>query len=214
MSRNIIIFDFDGTIVDSGTNIVDAVNHTRVQMGLDVLEGSYILENLNKDNINPAEIFYDAPSFNAKHRELFEGFYEDNCAFNISLYDKVGYYLEEFKRQGFLMSIATNGKSKFANKMLSSLGIDGYFDMVVGSDGVALPKPNPEMLLKIIDAFDIDEDSNVLMVGDSIKDVKAARAIGVISAVAEWGFGEHKPLGDKNLATTDELSWIIDFFKD
>ncbi len=214
MSRNIIIFDFDGTIVDSGANIVDAVNHTRRELGLGELGTEYVLEHINKDGINAAEIFYESPAFEQKHRTLFEGYYEDNCTSNIALYDKIEFFLEEFRRHDLLMSIATNGKSRFANKMLNSLNISNFFDVVVGSDSVALPKPNPEMLLRILDGFDIDEDSKVIMIGDSIKDVKAAKAIGITSVVAEWGFGEQKPLGDKNLTTTDELGWIIDFFKD
>lgn len=51
------------------------------------------------------------------------------------------------------------------------------------------------------------------MVGDSIKDIKAAKAIGITSAVAEWGFGDDKPVGDKNLTDTNELDWIIDFLR-
>ena len=98
--------------------------------------------------------------------------------------------------------------------MLSQLKVDGYFDFIYGADSVAYPKPNPQMLLKILDGYDFGEGSKALMVGDSIKDVKAAKAIGITSAVAEWGFGDEKPTGDKNLTDTSELDWIIDFFKD
>jgi phosphoglycolate phosphatase len=214
MSSEIIIFDLDGTLVDSGDNIVKAVNHTRASFGLEAMDGDFVLEHMNKDDINAAEVFYGTKSFTDGQRAIFEPYYYEICTQNILLYDKIGFFLEEYKKHGFKMAVATNGKSVFARKMLDSLGVASYFDMVIGSDGVALPKPNPEMLLKILDNFETDEGSNVVMLGDSIKDVKAARAIKVTAAVAEWGFGVNKPIGDKNLEQTSELNWIIDFFKD
>jgi phosphoglycolate phosphatase len=213
-SSEIIIFDLDGTLVDSGDNIASAINHTRASFGLVALEKEFVLEKINCDNINAAEIFYGTKEFSQEQRDIFEPYYYEICADNVRLYEKIDFYLEEFRSHGFKMAVATNGKSTFARKILESVGIDSYFDMVVGSDSVAMPKPNPQMLLKILDSFETNEGSNVLMVGDSIKDVKAARAIKIPSVVVEWGFGSDKPTGDKNLTHTGELNWIIDFFKD
>ena len=100
--------------------------------------------------------------------------------------------------------------------MLQSLGVLDYFDATIGADSVSSPKPNPQMLVKALKElrYKGEDFSNVVMVGDSIKDVKAARAIDVASVVVEWGFGDEKPLGDKNLKSSHELGWIIDFFKD
>jgi len=214
MSREIIIFDLDGTLVDSGDNISAAINHTRAAFGLEAMDSSFILDQINKDDINAAKVFYGTDKFTNEQRAIFEPFYYEICGQNISMYDKIDFYLEEFRKSGYKMAVATNGRSVFAIKILQALGISEYFDFILGADNVALPKPNPEMLLKILDGFESEEGSNIVMVGDSIKDVKAARAIGITSVVAEWGFGAQKPIGDKNLQKSSELNWIIDFFKD
>lgn len=212
--NNIVIFDLDGTLVDSGDNIVKAVNHTRRTLGLVDVDSDYVLDNINKDDINAAQVFYGTTSFLPEQREIFEPFYNEICHQNIALYEGISYFLEQFSSLGYKMGVATNGKTYFANKMLKQLGVEHYFDIVVGSDSVAVSKPDPAMLLKILDFVDFSQESRAIMVGDSIKDVKAAKAIGIPSAVAEWGFGSQKPCGDKNLSHTGELEWIIDFFKD
>ena len=214
MSKNIIIFDLDGTLVDSGENIAKAINYTRERLGLSVVASEFVLNHINKDDINAAKVFYGTNCFTKEQREHFEPYYDSICHMDIVLYERVGEFLERFKSLDFKMGVATNGKSTFAKKMLSHLKVDSYFDFIYGADSVAYPKPNPQMLLKILDGYGFEEDSKALMVGDSIKDIKAAKAIGITSAVAEWGFGDDKPVGDKNLTDTNELDWIIDFFKD
>lgn len=216
MSQKVIIFDLDGTLVDSGANIAAAINHTRASFGLCALEVDFILNQINRDDINAAHIFYGTKSFTNEQRAIFEPYYHDICVKNIALYEKIDFFLEEFKTRGFKMAVATNAHSVFANKMLQSLGVLDYFDATIGADSVSSPKPNPQMLVKALKElrYKCEDFSNVVMVGDSIKDVKAARAIDVASVVVEWGFGDEKPLGDKNLKSSHELGWIIDFFKD
>ncbi len=214
MAKEIIIFDLDGTLVDSGDNIASAINHTRASFGLEPLECGFVLENINRDDINAADVFYGTKNFTEEQRAIFEPYYYEICAQNVRLYEKIDFFLDEFHTNGFKMAVATNGKTDFAKKILDSLGISNYFDAIIGADRVALPKPNPEMLLKALDGIGPHNDANVIMVGDSIKDVKAARAIKIPSVVVEWGFGDDKPIGDKNLAHSGELGWITDFFKD
>ncbi|MGE4398717.1 MAG: HAD family hydrolase [Campylobacterales bacterium] len=214
MANEIIIFDLDGTLVDSGDNIAAAINHTRASFGLSPLGRDYVLDNINRDDINAADVFYGTKSFTEEQRAIFEPYYYEICAQNVRLYEKIDFFLDEFRTNGFKMAVATNGKTEFAKKILDSLDISNYFDAIIGADRVALPKPNPEMLLKALDGMGADDDASVIMVGDSIKDVKAARAIKIPSVVVEWGFGEDKPVGDKNLTHGSELNWIIDFFKD
>lgn len=216
MSQKVIIFDLDGTLVDSGANIAAAINHTRASFGLCALEASFILNQINRDDINAAHIFYGTKCFTNEQRAIFEPYYHDIYVKNIALYEKIDFFLEEFKTRGFKMAVATNAHSVFANKMLQSLGVLDYFDATIGADSVSSPKPNPQMLVKALKElrYKGEDFSNVVMVGDSIKDVKAARAIDVASVVVEWGFGDEKPLGDKNLKSSHELGWIIDFFKD
>lgn len=213
MSQKIVIFDLDGTLVDSGSNIAKAINHTRVSFGLEPLSDEFILNLINRDDVNAAEAFYGTKSFTKEQKDIFEPFYHEICTENIEVYEKIDFFLEEFKTLGFRMAVATNAKTSFAKRMLSSVSLECFFDAIVGADMVSTPKPSPLMLTKILDDFGARGAKSV-MLGDSIKDVKAAKGANSTSVVVEWGFGEIKPKGDKNIKSPEELAWIIDFFKE
>jgi len=201
MTRKLIIFDLDGTLVDSSTNITDAINFVRADTGLHPMEKAFIVENINRDDINPAEVFYGTTTFSTRQKELFESFYFEVCNSNIAAYDMIPHMLERLKGDGFSLAVATNGASKFADKILSSLGLLDYFDIAVGADMVECPKPCPDMLHLVMEHFGETVFAGTpFMVGDSIKDVKSAKNAGLRSAFVKWGFtksvdGAHIELG-------------------
>ena len=72
---NMIIFDMDGTIINSGCAIANTVNYVRENLGLESLEKDFILENINDINVNSAEFFYNSSSFTPNITKLFEEFH-------------------------------------------------------------------------------------------------------------------------------------------
>jgi len=213
MSKKIVIFDLDGTLVDSSDNISSAINFVRADSGLPPLHKDFITSNINKDDINPAEVFYGTNVFTARQKELFETFYLDICTNSLMAYDGVVGALERFKKGGFYLSVATNGASMFAVKMLASLKIDSFFDHLVGADLVESPKPNPDMLNLILDRYAYGSGDFVpFMVGDSIKDIKSAARAGVKSAFASWGFGEDVDGADIRLDNASEIELLFEYF--
>ena len=195
-----IIFDMDGTLINSGNIIANTINHVRVNSGLEKMDKITLLQNINNPHINSAKFFYDAQEFTPKHIELFETYYKKYCLSDIVLYDGIKELLETLNGK-FYLTIATNASTIFAIQMTKHLGIYHYFNDIVGADKVETAKPSADMLHLLISTHHLDIN-NTILVGDSHKDLLAANSANIDSILVNWGFTNH----DKNaLENTKEL---------
>lgn len=185
-----IIFDMDGTLINSGCAIANTVNYVRKNLGLSAFEKGYILENINDINVNSAEFFYETKEFTLQQKILFEDYYNKNCLNDLVLYEGIKDLLDKLK-DDFILTVATNANSIYAKKMLSHLKIEKYFSSILGYNDVNKPKPNPDMINKILETHKI-EKKNAQLVGDSNKDIVAAKNAGIDSILVNWGFSNHK----------------------
>lgn len=187
---NVIMFDMDGTLINSGTMIANTVNYVRENIGLAILEKKHILEKLNDPNINSAEFFYGTKHFTQEQTHLFESYYTQNCLLELEIYDGIESLLKTLKGE-FKLAVATNASSTFAKKMLAHLELLDHFEVVYGYDSVSKPKPHPEMVHKIIHTLATTKEKS-LLIGDSHKDTQAAFNAGVDSILVNWGFSNHE----------------------
>jgi len=186
----LIIFDMDGTLIDSGNVIANTINFVRRNIGLKELEKEHLLKSINNPDINPAEFFYGTQHFTDEQTKLFSEYYHKNCINDIRLYDGIEDILSELFGV-FKLSVATNASTIFAQKMLRHLKIEHFFETVIGADKVDNPKPKPDMLLKIIEMLNTKKEKT-LLVGDSHKDLLAAQNAGIKSIMVNWGFTDFK----------------------
>ncbi len=196
---NMIIFDMDGTLINSGYAIANTVNYVRENLGLETLERNFILENINDVNVNSAEFFYNEQIFTPQIKELFEDYYSKNCLVDLHIYEGVKKLLDNFKSD-FKFCIATNANSDYARKMLNHLEIESYFSSIVGYNDVDRPKPNPDMVNVLLDKYRIKKQ-NAQLVGDSNKDIIAATNAGIDGVLVNWGFSNY----DNALNNVEEL---------
>lgn len=205
----LLMFDMDGTLIDSGTSITNTVNHVRENLGFEKMEKNFILEKVNDPSINASEFFYGTPDFTEEQKVLFEDHYNANCLKDLELYEGIQKLIDDLKGD-FTLAIATNANSVFAKKMLDHLEIGKHFHTILGYDSVAKPKPHPEMVYKILDTHDIQKN-NAQLIGDSHKDIMAADKAGVDSVLVNWGFSNHE---ENAIETIEELEKrIFDKFK-
>ncbi|AXX92524.1 HAD family hydrolase [Malaciobacter molluscorum LMG 25693] len=200
----LIMFDMDGTLVNSSFAITNTINYVRENIGLNKLESKFILENLNNPSINSAEFFYETPEFTEEQVILFEEYYNKHCISDLELYDGIEKLINDLKND-FILAVATNSNSTYAKKMLEHVGIAQHFPTILGYDNVSNPKPHPEMIEKILNKHNI-LNINAQMIGDSHKDTMAATKAGVDSLLVNWGFTDHK---EDAIQTIQELEQKI-----
>ena len=186
----LIMFDMDGTLIDSGFAITNTINYVRENLGFEKLEKRFILEKINDPSINAAEFFYGTKEFTPQQTKLFEEYYNQHCLSDLVVYDGIAKLIDDLKND-FTLAVATNANSAYAHKMLNHVGLGHHFKTILGYDSVSKPKPHPEMINKILNIHNIS-NKNAQLIGDSHKDIIAATKAGVDSVLVNWGFSNHE----------------------
>ncbi len=186
----IVIFDMDGTLLDSQKDITISINHVRkTNYDLPALSESFVVEAINRQVRNLPKLFYETEEYQEGDRELFEAHYEKQCVQNPYLYEGILELLNQLLACGIKLSVATNAPTLFAQRMLSHLGIYEMFDVVIGADKVEFSKPDPQMVHEILNFYSFDSQMHkAWMVGDNVKDMLCAKSAGIESVFATWGF--------------------------
>ena len=206
----IALFDMDGTLIDSGLDITLSVNYVRhTRYSLEPLNVRSVVDAINAPSRNLSKIFYDTDVYEHEARILFEEHYYEQCIQNATVYEGIGPLLENLKNMGFAMGVATNAPSVFAKRMLGHLGLEPYFDLILGASDVELPKPHPQMIQKHLDYHRYRPGvDDAWMIGDNSKDMKAAKNAGITGIFACWGFSAEGE-GDFSATEPAELLRII-----
>jgi len=186
----VVIFDMDGTLLDSKKDITISVNYIREKhYSLEPLSEDFIVDAINMEVRNLPKLFYGTDDYRDKDRELFEVHYANQCVQNPYLYVGIKETLEKLVASSVKISVATNAPTPFASRMLKHLGVDEMFDVIIGADKVKNSKPDPQMLHHILNHYKYDEKKDIAwMVGDNSKDMLSAKAAGIDSMFATWGF--------------------------
>jgi len=194
--QKIVIFDMDGTLIDSKKDITISINYVRKNNhNLEPLSEDFIVEAINMHERNLPKLFYNTPTYEPRDRALFEEHYKKQCIQNPYLYEGVKEMLETLAEKGVKMGVATNAPTLFAKTMLEHLRVSHLFGLIIGADQVQRSKPDPQMLQKILDFYHYDNKRDkAWMVGDNSKDMLSAKNAGIEAIFAAWGFssfGEH-----------------------
>ncbi len=196
-----ILFDLDGTLIDSVPDLAVALNKMLLDLDLPVVAEQLAREWVGNGAAKLVErglchhgLNADAlQSMHAKGLDLFLEHYNDCCADKTVLYEGVAQALAEFKRHQITMAIVTNKPRRFIAPILEHLAIDHYFSLLLGGDELAHKKPHPEPLLHCMDSLNISARS-VLMVGDSRNDIEAARAANIPVVAMNYGYNHGRPI--------------------
>jgi phosphoglycolate phosphatase len=186
----VVIFDMDGTLLDSKKDITISINYIRdLHYNLPPLSEEYVVQAINMEVRNLPKLFYGTDEYHEKDRNVFEIHYAMQCTQNPYLYNGVKETLEELVASGVKVSVATNAPTPFASRILKHLGVDELFDVIIGADQVSVSKPDPQMLCEILNHYGFDKKKDTAwMVGDNSKDMLSAKNAGINSMFATWGF--------------------------
>lgn len=208
--KKIVIFDMDGTLVNSSEDITITINYIRKTLyALAPIEEQFVIDAINAHERNLAHLFYETEHYEQRAKTLFEEHYYEQCIEHTYSYPEIFETLEVLKLHGCVMSVATNAPSTFAKRMLAHSGISDFFSAIVGADNVEFPKPHAQMIDLLLDHHGYDRQSDkAWMVGDNSKDMLAARNANIGTIFAAWGFskeGEEQPIA----FAPSEISKII-----
>ena len=189
-SKKLIIFDMDGTLVDSSVTIVNAINYVRSKLDLTALETELILNKVNEPDINPAEFFYETQEFSSQQEEWFSEYYTNNHEKELQLYDGVDAFLNELKEKGYQLAVATNAYRGSTLESLGHLKIVDYFSSIACYDDVGRGKPAPDMLEKNLEDLKLNVN-DAIFIGDSERDLMAANTLKMDYIMINWGFSDY-----------------------
>ncbi len=197
-----LLFDLDGTLVDSLELILGSYRHTMAQHLGRVPPDEEWMVTMGKPLRVQLQSFAQTPE---QLEAMFRTYIDHNEANNQRLirpFPGMRQAIESLRRGGFRMGVVTSKIGEHAWRELRSCGLDGLFDGLVAADDVQRPKPHPEPVLRGLQSIGATAPE-ALMVGDSIFDLAAARAAGVDTAAALWG-----PFDRDRLAVGQPTYWV------
>jgi phosphoglycolate phosphatase len=189
MVLKLIIFDLDGTLVDSRVDIMNAVNYAISPYSMEPmsLEETTILvgegvTRLFAKLLEKRKVNLDMPGLVAR----FESYYAAHPVSHTAPYPGVPETLRSL--HNYRKAVISNKFRSIAVTVLEELQFSRYFDEIAGVDTFPERKPSPVPVLRILDLFEVRPEETIV-VGDSIYDIQAGRASGVRTVAVSYGYG-------------------------
>ncbi len=211
-----VLFDLDGTLVDTAPDLGHAANHVRANLGLAALPladyrpvASAGARGLLHTALGMAP---EHPEY-AQRREELLNYYREHLAEESTLFDGIDALLDAISAAGLRWGIVTNKPAWLTRPLIAALALETSAACVVSADEAAQPKPHPASLLLACERIEITPEA-CLYVGDDLRDIQAGRAAGMRTVAAAWGYvGYGSPIaswGADGIAEmpTGLLEWI------
>ena len=212
-----ILFDLDGTLVDSKEGIFNCIRYALDTMGVPVPE-----ESILNCFIGPPLSWSFSTYFGmddaqaARAVDAYREYYRAGGMLENSVYDGVTELLQKLNEAGVVCVVATSKPHIFANRILQHFSLDGYFSFVAGPELDGTRGEKSEVIAYALEQRGLSDRRSVLMIGDREHDVLGAKQFGMDSAGVLWGFGSEEELMRAGATYvchhTDEVSAL--FFDD
>jgi phosphoglycolate phosphatase len=209
-----VLFDFDGTVADTGKGIFNGVFRVLDAMGIDPPEPEKLR-------------YFIGPPLHESFRTVF-GFDEEQCnaavvtyreyysakgIFELTMYDGMEELFRKLKARGIKLGISSSKPEVFLKRIVENFEMTEIFDVVTGSDFNYIHSDKSVIITRAMALLDLPADAKVLMVGDRSFDILGAKRAGVESAGVLFGYGSREEFevagADYIVADADELFEII-----
>jgi phosphoglycolate phosphatase len=188
---DLVIFDLDGTLVDTLPDVHESINKTLVQLDLPQVPveqttkaigpgpEEFIKFILSSENLHRAPDFYDA----------FRAIYSQHSSDTSEMFAGMQNLIRQLKKEKVRLALATNKARLDTEPLIAKFGLDQLFDIILTRDDVQNPKPAPDMLLKACRLLNVSPQ-RTLMLGDTDNDIIAAQNADILSCLALWGYSD------------------------
>ncbi|MBI2538433.1 MAG: HAD-IA family hydrolase [Deltaproteobacteria bacterium] len=190
---DLVMFDLDGTLADTGQDLASAVNYVRSYLRLEPLDDRVVCAHVGRgvEHLLRSSL---PESYQERFQEVMELFlrrYEDHLLDTTVLYPSVVETLDYFQKKKRV--VVSNKLYRLTLSVLRGLGIEPCFDAILGGDSAPRKKPDPEPLHQVLAAFGV-APGKALMVGDGGTDVEAGKRAGVVTCGVTYGLGKSEEL--------------------
>lgn len=215
MERDIklIIFDFDGTLADTKENIILTFQMTMKELGVEIKSRQECAATIGLTLEDAFKVLY--PGMAAEKyillRDTYRRIFKENRKILVpGLFPEVMETLEELRRRGYLMSIASSRQSPSLQSFLEDMKIAHLFEYAVGGDNVEHPKPAPDAVLQILRHYNLSAEE-AFVVGDMPFDINMATNAGVKSCGVTWGNADAAQLKESGANyVIDKMSQLLE----
>lgn len=188
-----LVFDLDGTLIDTAPDLAAATNHVMARLGLAAVDDKEIRPWVGHGALKMIEQAARAHGRTLSEPELYDLFeifilyYSDNIAVASRPYDGVVAALTAFQHRGVSLAVCTNKLERHARQVISELGLATFFSALTGRDSLGVYKPDPGHLTGTI-ALAGGKPERAVMIGDSETDIKTAKAAGIPVVAVTFGY--------------------------
>lgn len=215
MERDIklVIFDFDGTLADTKENIILTFQMTMKELGVEIKSRQECAATIGLTLEDAFKVLY--PGMAAEKyillRDTYRRIFKENRKILVpGLFPEVMETLEELRRRGYLMSIASSRQSPSLHSFLEDMNIAHLFEYAIGGDNVEHPKPAPDAVLQILRHYNLSAEE-AFVVGDMPFDINMATNAGVKSCGVTWGNADAAQLRESGANyVIDKMSQLLE----
>lgn len=200
----LVMFDLDGTLVETAPEIMDAVNDTLGALALPLVRQQQVNDWIGHGTLS---LLIQALAFSTKTSpeavranpslpamvDSYNQHYNARCGTNSRLYPGVQQALDGLRARGVKLAVVTNKESRYTEVVMKAHGLQHCVDQVISGDTLPTKKPDPAGVLACLSAFGVAPE-RALFVGDSSIDVASARNAGVRVWVLPYGYNMGQPI--------------------
>ena len=193
-SYEFILFDLDGTLTDPGVGITNSVSYALSKFGISVEDKRELYSFIGPPLIDSFKAYYGFSEEDAKKAvSYYREYFRSDGMFENTVYDGVQETLEELKKRGKKLIVATSKPEEFAEKILEHFDLKKYFYGVAGASMDEKRNKKEDVIAYAIDRFDIVPEKAV-MIGDREYDVFGGRTFGMYTVGVLFGYGSKEEL--------------------
>lgn len=209
---DLVIFDLDGTLADTGQDLANSVNYVRSCLSLEPLEDRIVYGHVGRgvEHLIRSSLPEQCQDRFREVMELFLRHYEYHLLDTTALYPHVEETLDYFREKK--RAVVSNKLHRLTLSVLRGLGIELCFDVILGGDSVPQKKPDPGPLNQVLSTFGIGP-AKAVIVGDGGIDIEAGKGAGVCTCGVTYGLGNREELvAAKPDFLIDDLRELKEYF--
>ena len=191
-----ILFDLDGTLLDTAPDLIAACNYTLDRFGYRKLDEKIIRTRITAGmremmKLGVPEKEWDSAGIESVMRDCFAEYYTAHICDRTTEFHGIGELIQTLHKSGIKTAVITNKYYAMAKKVLSKFEFSKNFELILGCDSLTHSKPHPEPILKALEILKIKSE-DALYVGDHLNDIRAAIAAKTDSVAVLWGYGQNE----------------------